>query len=1268
MKNSCIFLAVLLAHTIGVVSQEPNDIGPSSYEVEMLPASPEVESLGKFGNEPINKYNGTANINIPIYNITMDGLSIPLNLSYNTGGIRVAQEASWVGLGWNLSDGIIITREINGYDDLRYSGYGQDIRPSDPSSSSGNIGWIYSEDYLFTDQLGNPRIGQSDLSNLDSFQWEINFPVDFQPDLFSLSTPNGSCKFYLNKKGNSNIVEARVVDNVNFKITYDTNLFAFIVTDPDGFTYEFDLQELSTGFQSYQGAASYDFSLATITYWPTNQTKYTITAWRPSKINSPFGRELVFEYDEGHHFSFPSFSETLEQSIFSSSNHDNGWYDPKEIVVNTPNNITYSTNAYHNLILKEIRGDFGKVLFRTDSNRDDLFSVQSFHDITGNQSWNPSVDKSFNVKRLVGVDVINHLGEPIRKVDNYYSYFNGNRLGDSDETRYLRLKLDKVMVDAQEYNFSYFECDNLPAKDSRAIDFWGFYNGADDNVQTVPSHNRFYLVHPNASNGSTIHEQFYKMSVNGANRKSNSDYAKYGLLDKVMYPTKGITEYHYESNRARLSRKYFSRGIHSGWQYIIPDGNGNSREVYHGAITSLNSSESYNFAYQYLKLQQDPSYSLYDMESPYPRNEYEDFDVGGLRVAEVIEKDYDNTLLNHRIFEYTLTGTEFQGGESSGLLMDDLVFHAKGNGGKWEFSPENYYVDGTAVDASSGRPIGTNAAYFYSENRIRTSNSAQGSHIGYSRVIEKRIDQAGASNGSIVTHFENVPNKRVKRSLDCAFQFISGTNGACNTNTCWDQINGCIDYRDKGLGFYVFNYGGVYLLGAMPESFDYKNGKVKNEVFLNEQGDEVQENIYTYEEIERLGNVASHIPIMNWAKAGQVNGQFVFGHPYQLIDGDIYGVNKEHRLEEMQTLAYFDSGAIETKNEYSYGPHNQLVQVKTTDSQGDQIITKAYYPEDLIQENFMQDLVDENRTRIRIKSEVYRNAANEPTDKLLASQRTTYSDATNPSGIILPYEVITAKGTDSQEEPIEEVRQVYERYDARGNLLQYSKSNGAPTAFIWGYNKQNVVAQLENATYDDVESVLGTSFNLTSNGLTSSQKSSLRSGISGAMINTFDYKPLVGLTQQNNAREYSSHYQYDTSNRLKNIQDEQLLLVEDYEYGYASVVNFNGCTDIPEDPLPPLTLNFDPSSRGATFYTIRVVPSGGNGIYEYQWFLGVGSSNTQFESTSTGVDTSEFTMFEDCDKTKYVKLIVTSAGQSVERIIRNGNNPCEPGEDPDNPE
>jgi hypothetical protein len=104
------------------------------------PAQPEFNSFTPIGtSDMVNLTSGDFNYNIPI----MDVGGYPLNLAYNS-GVTMDQEASWVGLGWNLNVGQIarsvrgIPDDFNG-DELRYEndsrdnvtlGFNLNVKPS----------------------------------------------------------------------------------------------------------------------------------------------------------------------------------------------------------------------------------------------------------------------------------------------------------------------------------------------------------------------------------------------------------------------------------------------------------------------------------------------------------------------------------------------------------------------------------------------------------------------------------------------------------------------------------------------------------------------------------------------------------------------------------------------------------------------------------------------------------------------------------------------------------------------------------------------------------------------------------------------------------------------------------------------------------------------------------------------------------------------------------------------------------------------------------
>src|ERR1022692_124494 len=76
------------------------------------PSQPECSSFTPVGtSDMVNLFSGAYNYNIPL----MDVGGYPINISYQS-GISMDQEASWVGLGWNINPGAI-NRSMRGLPD-----------------------------------------------------------------------------------------------------------------------------------------------------------------------------------------------------------------------------------------------------------------------------------------------------------------------------------------------------------------------------------------------------------------------------------------------------------------------------------------------------------------------------------------------------------------------------------------------------------------------------------------------------------------------------------------------------------------------------------------------------------------------------------------------------------------------------------------------------------------------------------------------------------------------------------------------------------------------------------------------------------------------------------------------------------------------------------------------------------------------------------------------------------------------------------------------
>ncbi len=172
-----------------------------------VPASPNVASLGKFGDYEVSHFTGLPNISIPIYEVKSGGLTIPIVLSYHASGIKPTDVASWVGAGWSLSTGGQISRSLNGRADEAV-GNGYSGAPLNPA----------------------PNVCQSFfyLSNA------ANGNIDVQPDIFSYSFGNRSGKFMMTHSNGPYLFPYAPI-----KIVPSSGLNTFDITDEKGIVHRF---------------------------------------------------------------------------------------------------------------------------------------------------------------------------------------------------------------------------------------------------------------------------------------------------------------------------------------------------------------------------------------------------------------------------------------------------------------------------------------------------------------------------------------------------------------------------------------------------------------------------------------------------------------------------------------------------------------------------------------------------------------------------------------------------------------------------------------------------------------------------------------------------------------------------------------------------------------------------------------------------------------------------------------------------------------------
>lgn len=101
-------------------------------------------------------------------------------------------------------------------------------------------------------------------------------------------------------------------------------------------------------------------------------------------------------------------------------------------------------------------------------------------------------------------------------------------------------------------------------------------------------------------------------------------------------------------------------------------------------------------------------------------------------------------------------------------------------------------------------------------------------------------------------------------------------------------------------------------------------------------------------------------------------------------------------------------------------------------------------------------------------------------------------------------------------------------YSSSGNPTEVKDRSGIYTAYVWGYNDRYLIAEAKNARLSTVTTAL--------NAL-SGNVEGLRThaSLSNAMVTTWTYLPLVGVTSQTDASGISTYYDYDGLGRLKEV-------------------------------------------------------------------------------------------------------------------------------------
>ena len=457
---------------------------PKSY-----PVAPSAYEFAKYGNIPVSYYTGIPNVSIPIYTIEAgaNDLQIPISLSYHSNGFKVNEESGWTGLGWTLNAGGQIIQQVNGYDDFKKIHPNRTLpdidaiinvtsngnAPVDYWSANGNyVGQTYpgvdDKKFGYLQYSGHVICGNQEGAGLvPRGLFGISESYDFEPDIFSFNFLGYSGKFVLDW----NTESFKCLTDPKIKVEQTGSDHKSIsITVAEGHIFVFELKE-----EAPERGLFYDSCADCDTYNGTNGDEAFLygassRVYKLTEIYTNKGNQLSFSYISTpllENFHQPK-QEIRSKTYLANRNFNsigNG---------NTKNMETFS-------YLNNITFNGGTVSFISTNNRLDFIGTY----------------------KLDRIEFNSHAGDIVKTFDFTYDYFVGHTngtvdsgmnpaiIGKSGTELTHRLKLLSVQESGKPpYTFDY-NAMQLPRKNSRARDYWGYYNGHLTNSSNLPDIYRF---------------------------------------------------------------------------------------------------------------------------------------------------------------------------------------------------------------------------------------------------------------------------------------------------------------------------------------------------------------------------------------------------------------------------------------------------------------------------------------------------------------------------------------------------------------------------------------------------------------------------------------------------------------------------------------------------------------------------------------------------------------------------------------------------------
>jgi RHS repeat-associated protein len=1131
----------------------------SSYDApssNIIPPSPTAAALAKPAETSVSYYTGTSSTTLPIHTITDRNLSVPVSVNFHQGGIRVEEEASFVGLGASLNAGGVITRTIRSGDDLNENwGYAFNIFPQNftLSNTSDPALLAYYQKYR-------------------QYQQEL----DTEPDLFYFNVGGVSGKFVLRAMANNSFPLVGVpLDKSNVKIVCNrisANTYQWVITLDNGTIYTFAEQEVTANAVSGDLNSNPYNHETSGTYgafnYGTNNTKQ-ISAWFLSSITSAENTATIqFNYYLDKLYTSTSrilFSERLKKydDVCNGTPNCSSTCTAAGVGSNAGEYRSSLLTAMQNKYLKSIVFQNGQMDFVSED-REDIQPMFPYNASGGTNPFDdifiqnygeiivaplaPNFPTDGKPQRLKEIQLKNKAGTLVKKWLFNYGYFNESLVNINASTKTekmtkynnLRLRLNSVqesdaagvtlpattfLYEGDSYNSTgTLIYATLPSKVSVQRDLFGFYNGA---APMAGSQGRLIQGgwYPKLSfNGNDINNPNFNgfIYVEGTDRSVNDTYKVRGTLQKIIYPTGGSKRFEYASHEAfgglgdvdnavytnsflltNITNTYFQFTI-SG-ECAGPDNGSNIC----GAIDNSTVVATLQYGNNTLNITFG---QLNSIGCDFPasgikrcRYSYQ----GALTPASVGNYSITNYFSNRftgsvQVFKYYPTNHKTV---KLGGLRTNNIITADNAGHQYKTHYDYWKADSTGSGLQLTPLVKYTYAYLeqYFLQGTTTPTSCVGGKYGLIMSSKSHTPLGSALGGNHVGY---------SRVVETQFSGM-----AYNGRTIYEYLNDPLT-NVKPYSYYA----------DAPLFPSYGNGMMTRQAVYDKDGNLLQETLNTPYKAQ------SDVTIKGFLVS--------FGSPangFMLVNPFYYDVRAEFWYNS-QTIQrqYKGANAVETITTPSY--NNPLYYhpsaTQTTTSKGETLTMAYKYPYDFSTQQPYSTMITKNMLSPVIEEKTSLNSVE------ISRKTTDYDNYTNPAAsggsFQLPAQVRTKIGAGTEITPL-----VFNTYDTRGNLTKYTERKGQITTLTY-------YATTDLGKTDLVKT-------MTTGG-----------GSTGSVLSrtmAYDYLPLIGLSSQTDINNYVSTYQYDSFNRLKSVKDPQNYLLKDLHYHYANQTALSGLGITPTNTM-----------------------------------------------------------------------------------------------------